>query len=96
MFFSFLGLYGDIINELSWAVGEIVDTVKRSVHANNTLILVISDNGPGLELCNGGGSSGGLKGTIHVHTGLYILTFLCRLSAGLIYTFAYFVLGKCF
>jgi len=54
------GLYGDIMNELHWAVGELVSHVRTT--DNNTLLFMISDNGPALELCNGGGTAGGLKG----------------------------------
>ena len=56
------------MNELYWAVGELVSHVRAT--DNNTLIFVISDNGPALELCNGGGTAGGLKGN-----GLFRLPF---------------------
>ena len=39
-------LYGDVIQEIDWNVGRIVDTVKELGLAKNTYILFFSDNGP--------------------------------------------------
>jgi len=43
---SELGLYGDVIMELDWSVGEIVKTLKTSGKYENTIIVFTSDNGP--------------------------------------------------
>ncbi|XP_077992422.1 arylsulfatase-like [Glandiceps talaboti] len=56
------GLYGDSVNELAWAVDEILQTVKSEGISRNTLVFFISDNGPHVELCEEGGSPGMLKG----------------------------------
>jgi len=39
------GLYGDFIHELDWMVGEIVKALEEKGVADNTLIIVTSDNG---------------------------------------------------
>ena len=41
-----LGLYGDFVYELDWAVGQIVEALKRNRLLDNTLIVFTSDNGP--------------------------------------------------
>lgn len=49
------GLYGDVIMELDWGVGEILKKVKELGLDENTLIAFSSDNGPWLsEGPNGG------------------------------------------
>ncbi|CAA6692201.1 MULTISPECIES: sulfatase-like hydrolase/transferase [unclassified Lentimonas] len=39
------GLYGDFIHELDWMVGQLVDCLEKNGLADNTLIIVTSDNG---------------------------------------------------
>lgn len=51
------GPYGDVVSEFDWSVGQIRATLERLGMADNTLLLVTSDNGPWYE-----GSSGGLRG----------------------------------
>ncbi len=51
------GLYGDVIAELDWSVGEVLDELKRLDLDRRTLVLFTSDNGPWF-----GGSTGGLRG----------------------------------
>lgn len=46
---SAAGLYGDFVAEFDWAVGEIVASVERTGVANETLIIVTSDNGPEVD-----------------------------------------------
>lgn len=45
---SKIGLYGDVIMELDWGVGEIVKTLKEENIFENTIIIFTSDNGPEL------------------------------------------------
>jgi len=52
------GVYGDVIQELDWSVGEIVKTLKSLNIDKNTLVVFISDNGPMVEE---GYADGGLK-----------------------------------
>lgn len=56
------GLYGDVIMELDWSVGEIRRALKETGLEENTLLIVTSDNGPWLNYGNHAGSTGGLKG----------------------------------
>jgi len=50
-------LYWDVIRELDWSVGEIMNTLKKLEILDNTIVIFMSDNGPWY-----GGSTGGLKG----------------------------------
>lgn len=43
---SKLGLYGDVIMELDWSAGEIVNALKEEGIFDNTLFVFTSDNGP--------------------------------------------------
>lgn len=61
------GLYGDMMMELDWSVGEVMKALKTNGLDKNTLVIFTSDNGPWLNFGNHAGSSGGLregKGTI--------------------------------
>ena len=55
------GLYGDVIEELDWSVGQIVSTLRAEGLADNTLVLFTSDNGPWLSYDEQGGSAGLLR-----------------------------------
>ena len=50
-------LYADVIKELDYSVGRILDGLKELNLAENTLVIFTSDNGPFY-----GGSSGGFRG----------------------------------
>ncbi len=56
------GLYGDVVEEIDWNVGRIVDTVKELGLAGRTYILFMSDNGPWHIKGPHGGSAGPLRG----------------------------------
>jgi uncharacterized sulfatase len=43
------GLYGDVIEELDWSVGQILDTLESLDLDENTLVVFTSDNGPWWE-----------------------------------------------
>ena len=52
------GLYGDVIEEIDWSVGQIVSTLESCGVADNTLAFFSSDNGPWLTYYDLGGSPG--------------------------------------
>jgi arylsulfatase A-like enzyme len=52
------GLYGDVIEELDWSVGEILRRLQELQLAENTLVIFTSDNGPWLLMGDRGGSPG--------------------------------------
>lgn len=56
------GLYGDVVEELDWSVGEILKKLKEHGLAENTLVVFTSDNGPWTVLNQNGGSAGLLYG----------------------------------
>jgi len=58
---SMRGLYGDVIEEIDWSVGEIIKTLKEENLDKNTLVVFTSDNGPWLVFNENGGSAGLLR-----------------------------------
>lgn len=55
------GMYGDVVMEIDWSVGEIFKTLTKLGLDNNTLVIFTSDNGPWLNYGNHAGSTGGLR-----------------------------------
>ncbi|HYO82445.1 MAG TPA: sulfatase [Bryobacteraceae bacterium] len=51
------GIYGDVLEELDWSVGEVLGALKRKGLEKDTLVLFSSDNGPWFQ-----GSPGRLRG----------------------------------
>ena len=41
-----MGLYGDVIRELDWSTGEVLNSLKGHGLDRNTLVMFSSDNGP--------------------------------------------------
>ncbi len=58
------GLYGDVVEEIDWSVGRVLDTLKRLGLEDRTLVVFTSDNGPWIEehLGDYGGSASPLRG----------------------------------
>jgi len=52
------GIYGDVVEELDWSVGQILDVLRREELDQNTLVIFTSDNGPWLIFDQHGGSAG--------------------------------------
>ena len=55
------GLYGDVVEELDWSVGQVLTALRREGLAKNTLVFFTSDNGPWLTQGEAGGSAGLLR-----------------------------------
>ena len=55
------GLYGDVVEELDWSVGQVLDTLRETKLDDNTLVFFTSDNGPWLIKNANGGSAGLLR-----------------------------------
>jgi arylsulfatase A len=61
------GLYGDVIAEIDWSVGEILNALSTNGLDEQTLVIFTSDNGPWLSYGEHAGSAGPLregKGTV--------------------------------
>ncbi|NSL90119.1 sulfatase [Chitinophaga sp. Mgbs1] len=55
------GLFGDMISEVDWSVGEVMRTLEENGLTDNTLVIFTSDNGPWLSYGNHAGNTGGLR-----------------------------------
>jgi arylsulfatase A-like enzyme len=44
------GLYGDVMQNIDWSVGQVVKTLRKTGNENNTIVVFASDNGPWLNL----------------------------------------------
>ena len=61
------GLYGDVLSEIDASLGAVLAALERTGHADDTLVIFSSDNGPWLSYGNHAGSAGNLregKGTV--------------------------------
>ncbi|MEX2303887.1 MAG: sulfatase [Bryobacterales bacterium] len=60
------GPYGDVVEEIDWRTGEILDALRANRIEDNTLVIFTSDNGPWVAGSNKrrikGGSAGPLRG----------------------------------
>jgi len=56
------GLYGDVVKELDWSVGRILEAARRLGLTKHTLVFFTSDNGPWLIRRQRGGSASLLRG----------------------------------
>jgi arylsulfatase A-like enzyme len=55
------GLYGDVMMEVDWSVGEVMKALREHGIDRNTLVIFTSDNGPWLTFGDHAGSAGGLR-----------------------------------
>jgi arylsulfatase A len=51
------GLYGDVIMEIDWSVGQILDTLRSLGLDDDTIVVFTSDNGPWLSYGDHAGSA---------------------------------------
>ena len=54
-------LYGDVIEEIDWSVGQVLDKLRETGLSKNTVVVFSSDNGPWLSFRTHGGSAGPLR-----------------------------------
>ena len=55
------GLYGDVMMEIDWSVGQILAALERNELADNTLVIFTTDNGPWLSYGEHAGTTGPLR-----------------------------------
>lgn len=55
------GRYGDVVEELDWSVGQVLEALRAAGLDRNTLVFFTSDNGPWLIRGLAGGSAGLLR-----------------------------------
>ena len=55
------GLYGDVMEEVDWSVGQVMKTLDENGLTKNTIVIFTSDNGPWLTFGNHAGNTGGLR-----------------------------------
>ena len=58
---SSAGLFGDVIEEIDWSVGQVLATLDKLQLSRRTLVIFTSDNGPWQLYGNHAGSTGGLR-----------------------------------
>lgn len=84
------GLYGDVVQEIDWSVGEILKELEAKDILDNTIVIFSSDNGPWLVMEELGGLAGILRegkqftfeGGVRVPT---IAMWKAKIKAGLVY-----------
>ena len=55
------GLFGDVMMEVDWSVGRILDTLRKNKLDKNTLVIFTADNGPWLNYGDHAGSAAPLR-----------------------------------
>jgi arylsulfatase A-like enzyme len=55
------GLFGDVVTEVDWSVGQILDALRTHQLENSTMVIFTSDNGPWLSYGKHAGSAGPLR-----------------------------------
>lgn len=55
------GMYGDVMMEIDWSVGQVLKTLEELKLTEQTLVIFTSDNGPWLNFGNHAGTTGGLR-----------------------------------
>ncbi|CAM1371392.1 sulfatase family protein [Tenacibaculum xiamenense] len=55
------GLYGDVIMEIDWSVGQVLEALKENNLDDNTIVIFTSDNGPWLSYGDHAGSAHPLR-----------------------------------
>jgi arylsulfatase A len=55
------GVFADVMMEVDWSVGQVLDTLDKNGLTENTWVILSSDNGPWLSYGDHGGSAGPLR-----------------------------------
>jgi arylsulfatase A-like enzyme len=55
------GLFGDVMMEVDWSVGQILETLRKNKLDKDTLVIFTSDNGPWLSYGDHAGSASPLR-----------------------------------
>jgi arylsulfatase len=55
------GLFGDVMEEIDWSVGEVMKALEANGLTKNNIVIFTSDNGPWLTYGNHAGNSGGFR-----------------------------------
>ena len=55
------GLFGDVVMEIDWSVGQILATLETPGLDKNTMVIFTADNGPWLSYGDHAGSAGPLR-----------------------------------
>ncbi len=55
------GLFGDVVMEVDWSVGQILGALKKAGVDDNTLVIFTADNGPWLSYGDHAGSAGSFR-----------------------------------
>jgi len=58
---SSAGMYGDVVEEIDWSAGQVLDALRAAGVDGQTLVLFTSDNGPWQAFDTHGGSAGPLR-----------------------------------
>lgn len=58
---SHQGLYGDVMMEVDWSVGQVIDALRKNGLEKNTIVIFTSDNGPWLTFGNHSGSAAAFR-----------------------------------
>lgn len=73
------GLYGDVLMEIDWSVGEIMKTLSENDLDRNTILIFTSDNGPWLNFGEHAGSTAGLReGKATIYEGGHRVPFIIK------------------
>ncbi|MGC4016203.1 MAG: sulfatase-like hydrolase/transferase [Luteolibacter sp.] len=54
-------MQGDVVEEIDWSVGQVLEELRRSGIDDRTLVMFCSDNGPWLCYGDHAGSAGPLR-----------------------------------